>query len=496
MFLARRPSRQTIDRFLLDSQDLPLSYGPIGIVRPETARQGVDEAIGVIGCGKADFERARAALIAWKQFDIGWVETFPRHAPVAVGTVVAVLIRHLGFWSLNGCRVLYSVGCLDDAARFGFAYGTLTNHAESGEELFEVFIDPQTDEVIYRIRAVPGHKPRSPGSASQSCACFKNDPRSLSRRDEARDALQRCLGMSIYVEILIRAPMDALWAHTQTPGLHERWDLRFSRIDYLPKPHDTEPQRFRYTTRIGFGFEVGGEGETVGQRDLTDGSRSSALKFGSDEPFSIIREGSGYWKYIPIAEGIRFLTWYEYRTRFGPVGALLDRLIFRPLIGWATAWSFDRLRLWLEQHVDPAQAMRQTLIHFIARTTLAAVFAYQGVVPKLLTRNIDEVAMLHDVGVSAGVTNTAVIALGILELAFAAALLVAWHRRWPVFVCLGSMLLATAVVGLNSPRYFEAAFNPASLNLAVACLAAIDLLVLGSIPSAARCLRRPCPEKA
>ena len=86
--------------------------------------------------------------------------------------------------------------------------------------------------------------------------------------------------MSIYVEILIRAPMDALWAHTQTPALHEQWDLRFSRIDYLPKAHETEPQRFRYTTRIGFGVEVSGEGETVGQRDLTDGSRSSALKFG------------------------------------------------------------------------------------------------------------------------------------------------------------------------------------------------------------------------
>jgi len=66
---------------------------------------------------------------------------------------VAVLIQHLGFWSLNGCRVLYSVGSPDDAARFGFAYGTLTNHAESGEELFEVFIDPRTEEVVYRIRA-------------------------------------------------------------------------------------------------------------------------------------------------------------------------------------------------------------------------------------------------------------------------------------------------------------------------------------------------------
>jgi hypothetical protein len=302
--------------------------------------------------------------------------------------------------------------------------------------------------------------------------------------------------MSIYVEILIRAPMDALWAHTQTPVLHERWDLRFSRIDYLPRALDTEPQRFRYTTRIGFGLEVGGEGATAGPRDSADGSRSSALKFCSDAPFSIIREGSGYWKYIPTTEGIRFLTWYDYQTRFGPVGALFDRLIFRPLIGWATAWSFDRLRLWLEQGLNPAHAMRQTLVHFIARIALAAVFAYQGVVPKLVTRNLDEVAMLHDAGISAGVTGVAVTALGILELAFAAALLVAWHRRWPLLVCLGSMLLATAVVGLNSPRYLEAAFNPISLNLAVSCLAGIDLLVLESIPSAARCLRRPRPEKA
>ena len=153
MFLVRRPTRHVIDRFLRESHDLPLSYGPVGIVRDRTAGRDLDELTVAIGRGQADFERARSALLAWKQFDIGWVETFPRQAPVAVGTVVAVLMRHLGFWSLNGCRVLYRVGSLDDAARFGFAYGTLTNHAESGEELFEVFIDPPTEAVLYRIRA-------------------------------------------------------------------------------------------------------------------------------------------------------------------------------------------------------------------------------------------------------------------------------------------------------------------------------------------------------
>jgi uncharacterized protein (UPF0548 family) len=153
MFLARRPPARVIDRFLRESQDLPLSYGPIGLVRTRPVDRDVDEVTVTIGHGQADFERARAALLAWKQFDIGWVETFPHRAPVAVGTVVAVLIRHLGFWSLNGCRIVYGIGGPSDAVRFGFAYGTLTNHAESGEELFEVFLDPLTEDVMYRIRA-------------------------------------------------------------------------------------------------------------------------------------------------------------------------------------------------------------------------------------------------------------------------------------------------------------------------------------------------------
>jgi uncharacterized protein (UPF0548 family) len=154
MFFALRPGRQAIERFIGQSQALPLSYSPIGLVRNETARHDIDEAVVAIGRGKVAFERARAALAAWKQFEIGWVELFPRNAPVEPGTVVAVLIRHLGFWSLNGCRVVYAVGDRDRGARFGFAYGTLTNHAEAGEELFEVFLNPDSDEVTYRIRAV------------------------------------------------------------------------------------------------------------------------------------------------------------------------------------------------------------------------------------------------------------------------------------------------------------------------------------------------------
>jgi hypothetical protein len=298
----------------------------------------------------------------------------------------------------------------------------------------------------------------------------------------------------IYVEILVRAPMDALWRHTQTPALHEQWDLRFSRIDYLPKERDSDPQRFRYTTRIGLGLRVNGVGESVGERNSTDGRRSSALKFSSGDSLAIIREGSGYWKYIPTPAGILFLTWYDYRTRYGVVGALFDRLVFRPLIGWATAWSFDRLRLWLEEGIAPVQAMREALVHGVVRVGLALVFAYQGLVPKLIAQHADEITLLRGLGVP-DTGNTAVIVLGASELVMAACLLVFWHRRWPPALCLGLVLLATGAVGVSAPRYFEAAFNPFSLNTAVACLAVADLLVVDSMPWAARCRRRPRLEK-
>ena len=153
MFLLRRPSHEAIERFLRESESLPLSYAPAGILGNLPPGRILDEAVVTIGHGREDFARARAALAAWRHFDIGWVEKFPRNGPITIGTVVAVLIRHLGCWSLNGARVLYHLGAASDDTRFGFAYGTLTNHAEGGEEIFEVFLDPRTGDVMYRIRA-------------------------------------------------------------------------------------------------------------------------------------------------------------------------------------------------------------------------------------------------------------------------------------------------------------------------------------------------------
>lgn len=153
MFLAHRPSAPEIAAFLDASRSLPLSYAPPGLAQTGGAGFRADEEVTRVGSGASDFARAMSALTEWRHFDLGWVELFPARAPVAQGTVVAVAVTHLGFWSLNGCRVVYSTRGAGGAT-FGFAYGTLTNHAECGEELFEVRLDPDTSEVSYRIRAV------------------------------------------------------------------------------------------------------------------------------------------------------------------------------------------------------------------------------------------------------------------------------------------------------------------------------------------------------
>jgi uncharacterized protein (UPF0548 family) len=150
MFTLRRPSSIEIDRFLRDSSALSLSYGPVGIVAAPPPGFDLDELTSTIGHGAAAFARAREALAAWTHFTLGWLEIAPAKAGITPGADVAVIIRHYGVWSMNGCRI---VALVDEPRRFSFSYGTLTNHAERGEELFEVTLDDASGNVNYRIRA-------------------------------------------------------------------------------------------------------------------------------------------------------------------------------------------------------------------------------------------------------------------------------------------------------------------------------------------------------
>ncbi|MFD0710841.1 SRPBCC family protein [Paenibacillus sp. GCM10027626] len=181
----------------------------------------------------------------------------------------------------------------------------------------------------------------------------------------------------IYVEIEIQAPMDKLWQHTQQPELHEQWDMRFSEIRYLPQEEDGL-QRFTYRTRIGFGLQIAGTGVTRASYNEQSGAKVSTLAFGSQQRLSLINSGHGYWKYIPHEAGITFLTRYQYQTRFGRLGRWFDAFLFRPMFGYATAWSFDVLRLWLEKQIPPACSIRQAIIHYTSVALLCVLWLFEG----------------------------------------------------------------------------------------------------------------------
>lgn len=163
---------------------------------------------------------------------------------------------------------------------------------------------------------------------------------------------------ALYVETRLRSGMDGLWNATQDASAHTRWDLRFTRIlDVTPQSGDA-PRAFRYELRLP-GRTIAGTGTSLGERHRPDGSATSALRFGSPDPLSLIAQGSGWWRYVPTPEGTRFLTGYDYEPGWGVLGRGVDRLVFRRLLGWATAWSFDRLRLWCDEGVPPERALRR-----------------------------------------------------------------------------------------------------------------------------------------
>ncbi len=285
--------------------------------------------------------------------------------------------------------------------------------------------------------------------------------------------------------------MDDLWRLTQTPELHERWDVRFSDIEYLPRSDPNEPQRFLYATRIGFGLKICGWGESVGTHNKANGERTSALRFGSADPKSLIREGSGYWRYLPSDAGLKFLTWYDYKTRFGLLGRWFDALIFRPLIGWATAWSFDRLRLWLEKGLAPEVSLRYSLIHTTARLALAFVWLYQGLFPKLLFKDSGELAILRGSGLFTGQEEQVLTGIGLAEIVFGLLFLLLWRRQRIFIVNIALMVILALGALISQPLIFTAAFNPLTLNMALMALSLIGLWSAKDLPSAANCRRKP-----
>lgn len=135
MFRITEPSEQDAVEFVSLQRSLPFTYDEVGATNttPPASGYNVDHNRVQIGTGEAVYKRCVEALKDWRHFDLGWVTVVPRGVAIEVGATVAVKARAFGTWSLNASRIVYTI---DEDKRFGFAYGTLPDHVECGEERF------------------------------------------------------------------------------------------------------------------------------------------------------------------------------------------------------------------------------------------------------------------------------------------------------------------------------------------------------------------------
>jgi len=156
----QNPTPDILYQFLAEQAALDFSYSAVGATAgTPPAGYVVDRTRIALGYGESVFESAKVALQRWQQFRLGWVEAWSPDTPLEAGQVVAIMGRAVGCWWLNACRIVYTVEESGETATFGFAYGTLPGHVESGEERFLIVWDRDTDQVSYDILAFsrPNH---------------------------------------------------------------------------------------------------------------------------------------------------------------------------------------------------------------------------------------------------------------------------------------------------------------------------------------------------
>ncbi|ADO75841.1 SRPBCC family protein [Stigmatella aurantiaca] len=172
---------------------------------------------------------------------------------------------------------------------------------------------------------------------------------------EALVLVETRLGPPVPLHVRVRLPatVEQVWNLTQDHRLHPRWDHRFSSIVMLHEdtqgpcaaPLGTPDPRIQTGTVMRYEKTVlGASIRGLGRYKLHRPMQQSTFEFWSEEPLSLIARGAGLWRYTALPEGgMEFATSYTYEVRWGVLGRVVDRFVFRPLFQRYTEQSFARL---------------------------------------------------------------------------------------------------------------------------------------------------------
>jgi uncharacterized protein (UPF0548 family) len=150
MFFHSEPTEQRIRSILTQQEALDFSYAEVGASRSELPRNYTSDHNRIcLGHGAATFARAVEAMQRWQMLEVPALRLCWPSTRIQSGNAIALVVKHLGIWSLNCCRIAYVV---DESGRYGFAYGTLPEHSVCGEERFTVEWDClSSDSVWYEL---------------------------------------------------------------------------------------------------------------------------------------------------------------------------------------------------------------------------------------------------------------------------------------------------------------------------------------------------------
>ena len=154
MLCLQKPNDRTIRQFLDRQASCELTYDAIGATENQPPSGFVVDRTRIrLGEGRETFDLAVQALRQWKHLNFRWLVAVPSAASMKTGQDVAIIAHVAGLWWVNACRSVLVVNDSGPVARFGFAYGTLPDHVECGEERFLVEWDRSDNSVWYDILA-------------------------------------------------------------------------------------------------------------------------------------------------------------------------------------------------------------------------------------------------------------------------------------------------------------------------------------------------------
>jgi uncharacterized protein (UPF0548 family) len=162
VFLVRRPSDAELSQIAARVADAPYTYDEVAATaRPDEVPEGYHRvhAARAVGAGDGAFAAAVDGVRRWQLHRRQGYRVAPDDPPIEVDTVVAVDVPLVALHVIATCRIAWVV---DEPDRFGFGYGTLPIHPESGEEAFVVGRDPHDAAATVRLVITAFSRPRHP----------------------------------------------------------------------------------------------------------------------------------------------------------------------------------------------------------------------------------------------------------------------------------------------------------------------------------------------